>query len=246
MQEIRRQTMTSTKIYCLDATDWLQSLPNDSVDCIVTDPPYWSLEKHRAMGTTTRLQGDWFPVIDSEDLWIVMCEFERVLKKNCHAWVMCDHEVVPYILSYAREDNLFDYAKPYPVIKKTRDGSGIRQGMGYHGRCCHEYVVLLEKGRRRFSDENWPDVFQFPWTGDTESKRYTENGRPYPTAKPLALYRRLIELSTQPGDTVIDPYAGSGPLAEAATATGRIAMINDISEKAVSTCRMRAQEVLPL
>jgi site-specific DNA-methyltransferase (adenine-specific) len=39
-----------------DAICWLRELPDASVDLIVTDPPYESLEKHRAIGTTTRLK----------------------------------------------------------------------------------------------------------------------------------------------------------------------------------------------
>ena len=36
----------------IDAVEWLRSLPDDCADLIVTDPPYESLEKHRAVGTT--------------------------------------------------------------------------------------------------------------------------------------------------------------------------------------------------
>lgn len=39
-----------------DALDWLRELPSESVDLIVTDPPYESLEKHRKVETTTRLK----------------------------------------------------------------------------------------------------------------------------------------------------------------------------------------------
>jgi site-specific DNA-methyltransferase (adenine-specific) len=39
-----------------DAVTWLRLLPAGAVDLVVTDPPYESLEKHRAKGTTTRLK----------------------------------------------------------------------------------------------------------------------------------------------------------------------------------------------
>src|SRR5438132_1581490 len=35
-----------------DAVAWLRAMPSESVDLLVTDPPYESLEKHRAIGTT--------------------------------------------------------------------------------------------------------------------------------------------------------------------------------------------------
>jgi site-specific DNA-methyltransferase (adenine-specific) len=40
----------------VDAVEWLRSLPAASADLLITDPPYESLEKHRAIGTTTRLK----------------------------------------------------------------------------------------------------------------------------------------------------------------------------------------------
>lgn len=59
-----------------DAVQWLRALPAESVDLVVTDPAYESLEKHRAIGTTTRLKhskassNDWFRVAPSAlPLW---------------------------------------------------------------------------------------------------------------------------------------------------------------------------------
>src|SRR3954462_15772536 len=52
----------------LDAVEWLRAQRDESIDLIVTDPAYESLEKHRAIGTTTRLKhskassNDWFTV----------------------------------------------------------------------------------------------------------------------------------------------------------------------------------------
>ena len=49
-----------------DAVTWLRELPTGSIDLVITDPPYESLEKHRAVGTTTRLKhskassNDWY------------------------------------------------------------------------------------------------------------------------------------------------------------------------------------------
>ena len=40
----------------MDAVDWLRDQPAESLDLLITDPAYESLEKHRAVGTTTRLK----------------------------------------------------------------------------------------------------------------------------------------------------------------------------------------------
>ena len=54
--------MSAYQIINADSLTLLKDVEDESVDLIVTDPPYSSLEKHRAVGTTTRLTGDWFPV----------------------------------------------------------------------------------------------------------------------------------------------------------------------------------------
>lgn len=63
-------------------------------------------------------------------------------------------------------------------------------------------------------------VFRHIWNGfDRESER---GERPmHPTQKPIALFRWCIERITEPGDTVIDPYMGSGPCGVACVQTGR-------------------------
>lgn len=231
-----------------DALALLPTLPDGSVDCIVTDMPYPSLNKWRAIGTTTRLGGHrdaqkragWFETIENEEIHTLLCEFSRLLPKNGHAWLLCDDDTLHYILGYAREGDghAFGYSKSYPVLKRASTG-GYKQGMGYHGRGCHEYVVLLEKGRRRFTEENWPDVFESVWCGDAETRPYTPDGKPYPTAKPLSLFQRWLLLSTNEGETVLDPFCGSGTLAVAAALTKRKAIIIDTNDAALATTRAR-------
>src|SRR5690242_3919304 len=51
-----RRVSESVKLFQGDAVTWLGGLPAGTVDLVVTDPPYESLEKHRAVGTTTRLK----------------------------------------------------------------------------------------------------------------------------------------------------------------------------------------------
>ena len=70
----------------------------------------------------------------------------------------------------------------------------------------HECAYLLAKGHPDKPQRPLPDVL--PW-------RYTGN-RLHPTQKPLEAIRPLIEAYSQPGDIVLDPFAGSGTTAAAA------------------------------
>ncbi len=70
----------------------------------------------------------------------------------------------------------------------------------------------------------------------------------YPTQKPEALLQRLVEATTDPGDLVLDPYAGSGTTLAVCARLGRRAVGIDASPEALRIIRrrLRAQGVRPL
>ena len=61
----------------------------------------------------------------------------------------------------------------------------------------------------------------------------------YPTQKPEGVLRRIVQASTRPGDWCIDPFAGSGTLAAAATRLGRRFVLIDSNPEAVAVARER-------
>jgi site-specific DNA-methyltransferase (adenine-specific) len=67
----------------------------------------------------------------------------------------------------------------------------------------------------------------------------------YPTQKPLGVLRRFIEVHTKPGDRVLDPFAGSGTLGEAAAMLGRDAVLVDESAEAAAVMRQRLARFRP-
>ena len=58
------------------------------------------------------------------------------------------------------------------------------------------------------------------WTFAIPQSNFTDK-RVHPTQKPLDLYKQIIETTTQPGDKILDPFAGSGTTGHAALLTGR-------------------------
>src|SRR5215470_19711042 len=83
-----------------DAVFWLRELPSESLDLVVTDPAYESLEKHRAIGTTTRLKhskassNDWFNVFPNARFGELFAEIFRVLRRDTHFYLFCDPETM--------------------------------------------------------------------------------------------------------------------------------------------------------
>src|SRR5438874_5869357 len=100
-----------------DSVNWLRTLSTGSVDLVVTDPPYESLEKHRAIGTTTRLKhsksssNDWFSVFPNARFQELFEETYRVLKGNAHFYLFCDPETM-FVAKPIAEAVGFKFWKP--------------------------------------------------------------------------------------------------------------------------------------
>lgn len=85
--------------------------------------------------------------------------------------------------------------------------------------------------------------FALQWGGEAR------NGEPHlhPTQKPVALMRWLLREFSQPGDLIIDPYAGSAPVAEACRSEGRRYVGIELREQHLRSATKRlSQEVLAL
>jgi len=100
-----------------DAVAWLRTLPDESIDLVITDPPYESLEKHRAVGTTTRLKhskassNDWFSIFPNARFPELFAEVHRVLRKNTHFYLYCDPETM-FVAKPIAEQVGFKFWKP--------------------------------------------------------------------------------------------------------------------------------------
>jgi site-specific DNA-methyltransferase (adenine-specific) len=202
-----------------DAIAWLSTLDDSSVDLIITDPPYESLEKHRKIGTTTRLKQSksssnmWFDIFPNERFESLLTELFRVLKKNSHFYLFCDQETL-FVVKPIAEKVGFKFWKAIIWDK-------VNIGMGYHYRSRHELILFFEKGKRKLNDLGIPDVLV--------CKRVH---RGYPTEKPVPLLEILIKQSSETDEVIIDPFFGSGSTLVAAKSMGRTFWGNDISSDA--------------
>jgi len=224
------ETVANVELAQLDAVQWLKTLPSDSVDLLITDPPYESLEKHRAIGTTTRLKvsagssNPWFTVFPNARFGELFGEVYRVLKRNSHFYLMCDQETA-FIAKPIAETAGFKFWKPLIWDKCTI-------GMGYHYRARYEFVLFFEKGKRKLNDLGIADVLTAP---------RVRGG--YPAEKPVALSETLILQSSSAGDVVADPFMGSGSVGVATLKLSRRFLGNDVSDSALAHSRGRFAQV---
>jgi site-specific DNA-methyltransferase (adenine-specific) len=212
-----------------DAVAWLGALPSESIDLVITDPPYESLEKYRAIGTTTRLKhsksssNDWFSIFPNARFPELFAEIYRVLRRNSHFYLFCDPETM-FVAKPMAEAAGFKFWKPLIWDKR-------KIGMGYHYRARYECILFFEKGKRKLADLGTADIIEVPRISGG-----------YPAEKPPAVSEVLIAQSTDPGQLVIDPFMGSGSVGVAAVTRGRMFFGNDLCLEAVEIARKRLGE----
>jgi len=203
-----------------DAVAWLQTQPTESIDLVITDPAYESLEKHRAVGTTTRLKhsksssNDWFTIFPNGRFGPLLAEIYRVLRRNSHFYLFCDAETM-FVVKPEAERAGFRFWKPLVWDKQTI-------GMGYHYRARYEFILFFEKGKRRLSDLGVADVI---------AARRIIGG--YPAEKPVSVSEVLVTQSSRPGELIADPFMGTGSIGVAALKNGRRFKGTDVKPEAI-------------
>ena len=225
------------QLHQADAVDWLRSLAPDSVDLVITDPPYESLEKHRAVGTTTRLKhskassNDWFRIFPNDRFPDLFAQIFRVLKPDRHFYLFCDPETA-FIARPIAEQAGFKFWKPLVWDKQ-------RIGMGYHYRARYEFILFFEKRSRSKSGRQLADL------GVSDVITVPRVHKGYPAEKPLPVLELLVRQSAGPGELVIDPFMGSGSTGLAAVNQGCRFAGNDIADVSLDLARRRLDSLAP-
>lgn len=243
-------------VFRCDAFAALKFIPDGSVDLIVTDPPYASLEKHRdsqarirkyerdkargeLKGTRIPRLREWFPIMPNDRFPELLSELYRVMATDSHCYIFCDDETSDVIKAACDamvkdrgEKDAFRWWKRIVWDK----GHG---GQGYHYRNAHEFVVFLEKGKRNLNSKGHSSVLACKRV----SKGSLGGREPGPTEKPVSLITTLIENSSKPTDLVFDPFCGRGATGVAALFAGRQFLGFDVQKKAVRISRERLRAV---
>ncbi len=189
------------KIILGDCREVLAGLPAESVDLLLTDPPYGMRYRPRAGSR---------PIVGDDDLsWFrpFIREAYRALRPDTHAYVFCNE----YGLATFRSEMAAAGFKVKRLLVWVKDQHTAGDLKGdYANRT--EYLLFGHKGRRRLNGHRDANVLFFKRAG---------RRRDHPTEKPEDMLRYLIQKSSAPGELVLDPFAGSGTTCKAAKDLGR-------------------------
>ena len=227
----------NTVIYRLDAIEFLKSLPDSSIDLLITDPAYSSMNNHLQLGRGRIVgeyknrgkEGKWFEEFEDsvENYSLFLSEASRVLKENSHIYVMLD--------SFSLL-NLGPLFKDYFNVKNILVWDKVNMGMGHYFRRQVEFVIFCTKGKLKLTRKNFRDIWRV--------KRINTN---YPSQKPVKIFENMIKASKprrSKNYVVCDPFLGAGSAAIASLKSKALFIGADISIKAMnkSTQRIEAFE----
>jgi len=179
-----------------DCIPIMQSMPTESVDLAVTDPPY--LVKYLPRDGRQCAN-------DDNDGWLepAFRELYRVLKSNTFCISFYGWPWVERFMHAWKEAGF----RPVSHLAWVKSHCS-REG---YTRSYHEVGFLLAKGKPQRPPHPPSDVLPWEYTGNEL----------HPNQKPVIAITLLIEAYSKPGDIVLDPSAGSGTTAVAAKACRR-------------------------
>lgn len=201
-----------------DCVQVMAAMPSASVDFVLTDPPYAARYRDRSGRTV---------INDNGTAWLTpaFAQIARVLKDNrfCvsfYGW----HKVDAFMAAW-RAAGLRPRAH-FVWIKRYASGRNLTA-------YCHEQAYLLCKGEPPKPSMILRDVLDWRYTGN----RY------HPTQKPLMALRPLIAAYSNPGDIILDPFAGSGTTVVAAKQLRRQYIAMELETRYCKTARERLSRI---
>ena len=239
-------TQTHRRIEILqgDALTLLHDVPSNSIDLVVADPPY-NLGKD--YGNNHDLQG-YDDYLKFSHEWLT--EAHRVLNNTGTMYVFMGVRFISYLYDILDRD-LKMYFNSWITWHYTQ---GIGKRKGFSPR--HDHILMFTKSktfqfhldairvpqkyyreRNNMAGANPGDVWEFSHVHYSNPERQN-----HPTQKPEALIARMALTSSQEGNTILDPFAGSGTTLRVAQQLGRNGIGMEINPTYVNMIKRRLDQ----
>jgi site-specific DNA-methyltransferase (adenine-specific) len=212
------------KVYCMDCFDGLKLIDDNSVDLIITDPPYninyFSNSGSEDYKLKIQTAQDWD---NNFDISKYIPEFLRILKNDCYLLIFgCEENI-----SKMKELGCFQVL----VWDKCYCGMGDLSdfGIGY------EFIFYFKKGNPKLRGDRVNGVISIKHIGFFDKTVH-------PTQKPIKLIRYLIEKTSDKNALVFDGFLGSGTTAIACKQTLRDFIGFDINQSYVDIAKSRLSQ----
>lgn len=236
--------MKEIDLRCGNAAELLKTLKTESIDLIVTDPPY-NLGKD--YGNNHDLKGFEEYILFTRE-WL--SEAKRVLKPEGSIYVFMGVRFISYLYDIMDRD-LKLFFNSWIVWHYTQ---GMGKTKGFSPR--HDDILVFNKGknftfnlddirvpqkfyreRNNMRGANPGDVWQFSHVHYSNPNRQN-----HPTQKPEGIIERIVLASSNKGDIVLDPFSGSGTTLRVCQQLGRKAIGFELNPEYVAMTEQRLSE----
>lgn len=197
----------SDVLYNDDCLEVMKGIADNSVDCIITDPPYKVTARGNAgnsggmLQKKLAMQGKIFKHNSISPTQYIP-EFFRILKDGSHCYIMTNHVNLQQILNVATECG-FHFIKSLIWDKRNKI-------MGRFYMSQFEYILFFRKGKGiKINNCGTSDILAIP----NKKTKDSQGANIHDTEKPVALIKVLIENSSREKDVVMDPFMGVGSAA---------------------------------
>ncbi len=223
-----------------DCFELIKELKTNSIDLILTDPPY-NLAKH----STGNIKFDWREDINNDIAdWDkrelkpenIVDEFVRVLKPNGNLFVFCSYNLIGkwYDALDHKFDatNFFVWHKTNPVPKFFKNG--------FLNSC--ELMLCCWNKKHKWNFSNQKEMHNFFETSVCSSPERLKNPK-HPAQKPIKLLKHIIEIASDESDVVFDPFMGVASTGVGALQLKRKFVGIELEKKYFEASKKRLQEL---
>lgn len=231
-----------------DCLEVLKTIPDESVDCILTDPPYnLGLFMHNRNTNLAKMRDNQFAYAGWDNIeYEEWCSNMREFLKECSRILKPKGTLISF-MSIIKVESFIRFAEEVGFYYKT---TGIWHKKNPMPRnmnlqfvnSTESWVYFINRGISGTFHNNGKVVHDYLESSVTPLSE-KKHGK-HPTQKPLSIMKQLINLTTNEGDIVLDPFMGSGSSCVAAALLNRNFIGIELNESYFDITSKRLEEVL--
>ena len=218
------------KLYKDDCLEVMKTIANESIDLIITDPPY--LIKYKTNYRKNKTHDFCSEILNDDNYALIsnyIKECYRILKDNTAMYMFCNCDRVDYF-KQELEKTGFKIKNMIIWVKNNWTAGDLKAQFGKQ----YEILFLVNKGRCLFNGKRITDVWNFD--------RVSGNKQVHQNQKPLDLLEQCILKHSKENDVVFDGFMGSGSTGIACKHTNRRFIGIELDDKYFEIAKKRIEE----
>ena len=222
-----------------DCFEVLEKIPNNSINLILTDPPYQISRESNFTKNSDNLKfnkisidfGDW----DKEEINfdLLFGEYKRVLKSGGTLIIFYDIWKSNKLKEISEKHG---FKQPRVCQWVKNNPTPINSKINYLSNAIEFFFTFVKGKNPTFNSKYDKGIYNYPLCHGKERTIH-------PTQKPLGLIKDLIEKHSMVGELVLDTFGGSGTTAIASLETGRNFILIERDELYYNICKQRLKQI---